>query len=178
MQPVPSRGQLAREGSSWTTRRSACSCVILIASLFIVSEGIDSAGVTTWVGQWVIAHAGQTRSRLIVAIGLIAAVLSATITLNGSVAALLPLVVMLAVRIGEPPSRMLMPLSFIGGAGALLMLPGSPVNIIVSDAAADAGEGQFAFFEPRLPSRRHRVAGPGPLALSRPPLTAPRRPGA
>ncbi|WP_347353245.1 SLC13 family permease [Intrasporangium sp.] len=120
--------------------------VIFIAALFIVSEGIDSAGVTTWLGQWVIAHAGRTRSRLIVATGLIGAVLSATITLNGSVAALLPLVVMLAVRIGESPSQMLMPLTFIGGAGSLLMLPGSPVNIIVSDAAADAGEGQFAFF--------------------------------
>ena len=26
--------------------------VVFIASLFVVSEGIDSAGVTTWAGRW------------------------------------------------------------------------------------------------------------------------------
>jgi di/tricarboxylate transporter len=120
--------------------------VIFIAALFVVSEGIDSTGVTAWVGQAIVRFAGTTRSRLLVAVTGLCAVLSALITLNGAVAALLPLVVMLAVRIGQPPSRMLMPLSFAGSAGALLMLTGTPVNIIVSDAAADAGEGAFPFF--------------------------------
>ncbi|MEU4196396.1 SLC13 family permease [Kribbella sp. NPDC026611] len=120
--------------------------VIFIAALFVVSEGIDSTGVTAWVGQAIVRYAGTTRSRLLIAVTSLCAVLSALITLNGAVAALLPLVVMLAVRIGQPPSRMLMPLSFAGSAGALLMLTGTPVNIIVSDASADAGEGPFAFF--------------------------------
>jgi di/tricarboxylate transporter len=53
---------------------------------------------------------------------------------------------MLAMRIGQPPSRMLMPLTFAGSAGSLLMLTGTPVNIIVSDAANDAGAGPFPFF--------------------------------
>jgi di/tricarboxylate transporter len=120
--------------------------VIFIASLFVVSEGIDSTGVTAWAGQAIVRYAGTTRTRLLVAVTGLCAVLSALITLNGAVAALLPLVVMLAMRIGQPPSRMLMPLTFAGSAGALLMLTGTPVNIIVSDAAADAGEGAFAFF--------------------------------
>jgi len=41
---------------------------------------------------------------------------------------------------------MLMPLTFAGSAGSLLMLTGTPVNIIVSDAANDAGAGPFPFF--------------------------------
>jgi di/tricarboxylate transporter len=120
--------------------------VVFIATLFVVSEGIDSTGVTAWAGQVIVRHAGTTRIRVLVAVTVLAAVLSALITLNGAVAALLPLVVVLAVRIGELPSRMLMPLSFAGSAGSLLMLTGTPVNIIVSDAAQDAGAGAFPFF--------------------------------
>jgi di/tricarboxylate transporter len=41
---------------------------------------------------------------------------------------------------------MLMPLTFAGSAGSLLMLTGTPVNIIVSEAASDAGAGPFPFF--------------------------------
>lgn len=120
--------------------------VILIASLFVVSEGIDSTGVTAWVGQTIVRYAGTTRARLLVAVTALCAILTALITLNGAVAALLPLVVMLAIRAGEPPSRMLMPLTFVGSAGSLLTLTGSPVNIIVSEAARDAGAGDFPFF--------------------------------
>ena len=120
--------------------------VIFIASLFVVSEGVDSTGVTAWAGQTIIRYAGTTRRRLLIAITGLCALLSALITLNGAVAALLPLVVMLAVRIGELPSRMLMPLTFAGSAGSLLMLTGTPVNIIVSEAASDAGAGAFPFF--------------------------------
>ncbi|MET9272007.1 SLC13 family permease [Kribbella sp. NPDC003557] len=120
--------------------------VVFIASLFVVSEGVDSTGVTAWAGQAIVRYAGTTRTRLLLAVCGLCAVLTALITLNGSVAALLPLVVMLAVRIGEPPSRMLMPLTFAGSAGSLLMLTGTPVNIIVSEAASKAGAGEFAFF--------------------------------
>jgi Na+/H+ antiporter NhaD/arsenite permease-like protein len=120
--------------------------VIFIATLFVVSEGIDSTGVTTWLGQLIVARAGANRSRLIVAVGLLCAVLTALITLNGSVAALLPLVVVLAVRIGQPPSQMLLPLAFAGSCGALFMLTGSPVNVIVAEAAQKSGAPPFGFF--------------------------------
>ena len=120
--------------------------VIFIATLFVVSEGIDATGVTRWVGEAIVARAGTQRSRLLLAVCGLCAVLTALITLNGSVAALLPLVVVLAVRIGQPPSQMLMPLAFAGSAGALLTLTGSPVNVIVSEAAQEAGAGPFPFF--------------------------------
>jgi Na+/H+ antiporter NhaD/arsenite permease-like protein len=40
--------------------------VIFIASLFVVSEGLDATGVTAWAGQRLIASAGESRARLIV----------------------------------------------------------------------------------------------------------------
>lgn len=56
------------------------------------------------------------------------AVLTALISFNGAVAALVPVVVVVALRAGFAPSRMLMPLAFAGSAGSLLALTGSPVN--------------------------------------------------
>jgi len=121
--------------------------VIFIATLFVVSEAIDSSGLTAWAGQRVIAVAGDSPVRLLAALMATCAVLTALISLNGSVAALLPMIVMLAMRLGRPPSRMLMPVVYAGSAGSLLVLMGSPVNVIVSEASQAAGEGTFGFFE-------------------------------
>ncbi len=121
--------------------------VVFIASLFVVSEAVDATGVTAWAGQKLIEVVGDGATRLLVAVMGLCAVLTALITLNGSVAALLPMVVVLAMRIGQPSSRMLMPMVFAGSAGGLLMLTGSPINVIISEAAQDTGAGSFSFFE-------------------------------
>jgi di/tricarboxylate transporter len=121
--------------------------VIFIASLFVVSEGLDATGVTAWAGQKLIASAGESRIRLLVLTMALAALLTALINVNGAVAALVPVVVVMAVRVGRPPSQLLLPLAFGAHAGSLLALTGTPVNVIVSDAAADAGVGRFGFFE-------------------------------
>lgn len=121
--------------------------VLFIAALFVVSEGIDSTGVTTWAGQQLIDKAGASRGRLIVLMMLLVAVLTAVISVNGAVAALLPMVVVIALRVGRAPSQLLMPLAFGAHAGSLLALTGTPVHILVSDAAVEAGESGFTFFE-------------------------------
>lgn len=120
--------------------------VLLIAALFVVSEGLDASGVTTWVGQSLVSRGGTER-RLLLLTMLLAAGLTALIGLNGSVAALLPMVVVIAMRSAFPPSRLLMPLAFAGSAGGMLLLTGSPVNVVISEAAADAGVGSFGFAE-------------------------------
>ncbi|MBT2486202.1 MULTISPECIES: SLC13 family permease [unclassified Microbacterium] len=121
--------------------------VLFIVALFIVSEALDATGVTSWVGQQLMRRAGKGRSRLLLIVCLLAAVLSAIISINGAVAALLPIVVLVAVRAGIVPSKMLLPLAFAAGAGSLLTLTGTPVNILVSQAAAEAGGRPFGYFE-------------------------------
>jgi di/tricarboxylate transporter len=120
--------------------------VIFIASLFVISEGLDAAGVTAWAGNELVARVGEGRTRLIVLTMLLVAVLTALISVNGAVAALVPVTVVLATRVRRPPAQLLMPLAFGAHAGSLLTLTGTPVNVIVSDAAADAGAGRFGFF--------------------------------
>jgi di/tricarboxylate transporter len=121
--------------------------VVFIASLFVVSESLDATGVTAWVGQRVIGRAGSGRRTLAVIVMAMAAVIAAFISINGAVAALLPVVVVVALRARVVPSRMLIPLAFAASAGSLLTLTGTPVNVVVSDAAAHAGGRAFGFFE-------------------------------
>jgi di/tricarboxylate transporter len=121
--------------------------VVFIAALFVVSEGIDATGLTTWAGQKLVDLAGDRPRLLFVLVLLLCGVVTALISLNGAVAALLPMVVVLAMRLGQSPSRWTMPLAFAGSAGSLLALTGTPINVIVSDAGEAAGVGSFGFFE-------------------------------
>jgi len=128
--------------------------VILIAALFVVSEGLDATGVTAWVGQTLANKTGDSTRLLLILTMLLAAGLTALIGLNGTVAALLPMAVVVAMRRGFPPSRLLMPLAFAGSAGGMLLLTGSPVNVVISEAADAAGVGAFRFFESPTPESR------------------------
>jgi di/tricarboxylate transporter len=73
--------------------------VLFIASLFVVSEALDATGVTAWAGQQLVARAGESRQRLLVLMMLMCAALTAFISVNGAVAALVPVVVVTAVKL-------------------------------------------------------------------------------
>jgi len=53
------------------------------------------------------------------------------ISVNGAVAALLPVVVVTAIRLGRSTSQLLMPLVFAAHAGSMLTFIGTPVNVLV-----------------------------------------------
>ena len=115
--------------------------VLFIASLFVVSEALNATGVTTWIGQLLLERSGGGGPRVVVLVMTVCALVTALISVNGAVAALIPVVVVIAIRVRQPSSQLLMPLAFGAHAGALLALTGSPVNVLVSNAAGDAGVG-------------------------------------
>lgn len=121
--------------------------VVFIASMFVVSEGIERTGITAWAGGRMVSLASGRTTRVLIGTMLLCAIATALISLSGAVAALIPMVVLVAMRSSSPPSRMLMPMVYAGSAGSLLVLIGSPVNIIVSEASDEAGAGAFGFFE-------------------------------
>lgn len=121
--------------------------VVLIAALFVVAEAIDAAGITTWLGGLLIRFSGDSRTRLLALMMGITAVLTAFISVNGAVAALLPMIVVLAVRLGREPAQLLMPMAFAAHAGSLLVLTGSPVNILILEAALESTGHGIGFFE-------------------------------
>jgi di/tricarboxylate transporter len=121
--------------------------VLFIASLFVVAEALDATGVTGWVGQQLTARSSSSMDRMLVLTMLVCALLTVFVTPNGAVAALVPVVVVMALRTGRAPSKLLLPLALASMAGSLLVLTASPANVIVSDAADEAGVGRFGFFE-------------------------------
>jgi di/tricarboxylate transporter len=120
--------------------------VVFIATLFIIGEGLDATGVTTWAGQQLQSRTSGSRTQLLTLTMLLVAALTALISLNGAVAALLPVVILKALKRG-PPSQLLMPVVFAAHAGSLLTMTGSPVNVLMSDVTADATGSGFGFFE-------------------------------
>jgi di/tricarboxylate transporter len=121
--------------------------VVFIAGLFVVAEGLEATGVTAWAGQQLLARVGTGRSGLLVALVVLAAVMAALVTPNGSAAALLPIMVVAARRSGTASSQLAMPLAFGASVGALLALSGSPVNVVVSQSLKEQTGSGFGYFE-------------------------------
>ena len=68
------------------------------------------------------------------------------------------MVVVIAARSAITPSRLLLPLAFGAHSGALLPLTGSPVSVLASEFAAEAGGGPFGFFSFAVMAWRARTA--------------------
>src|SRR5215467_7938357 len=71
--------------------------VVLIAALLAIASGLEIAGVGAWAGQLLIRHTGSNETWRIAAIMIVAAIFSGLIGMNGAVAAMLPIVVVVAV---------------------------------------------------------------------------------
>lgn len=120
--------------------------VLFIAALFVVSEALDKTGVTAWVGEFAMRHGGESPTRIMVIVMLVVAVLTALISPNGAVAALTPVVVVIAIRGRRSPSELLLPTAFAAHAGSLLMLTGSPVTVLVADYVEEASGYRIGLF--------------------------------
>lgn len=121
--------------------------VIYLAGLFVVSEALDATGLTAWIGQRITARVGGGRVAVVVSLMVLSALLTAVISVNGAVAALVPVAVIMATRSSIPPSQVLIPLAFAAHAGSMLTLLGTPINVMVSELAVDAGARPFGFLE-------------------------------
>jgi di/tricarboxylate transporter len=121
--------------------------VVLIAALLGIASGLEIAGVGAWAGQLLIRHTGTDDTWRLVAIMIVAAVFSALIGMNGAVAAMLPVTIVVAVKTGITPSRLMIPLAFACLTGSKLTLLGTPVNVIAATQADEASLGHIGFFE-------------------------------
>ncbi|NUY01348.1 SLC13 family permease [Paraburkholderia youngii] len=121
--------------------------IVFIAALLGIGIGLETTGVGTWAGQWLIRHSGSSRKRLIASLLILSAVSTALIGMNGAVVAMLPIAVIICVQTQLAPSQLMMPVSIACLTGAKLTLLGSPVNVIASSAADTLGGAPIRFFE-------------------------------
>jgi Na+/H+ antiporter NhaD and related arsenite permeases len=121
--------------------------VIMIASLFIIGEGLAKTGWTAYAGKKFIQLAGNSSSKLLVIVTFGSGLLSGIVSNTGTVATLMPVTISTAWKVGTLPSKVLMPVAFGSNTGGLLTLTGTPPNIIASNALIENGEAGFSFFE-------------------------------
>ncbi|KAA1246395.1 SLC13 family permease [Aquimarina sp. RZ0] len=121
--------------------------VIMIASLFIIGEGLSQTGWTALAGQKFVKWAGKSIPKLLILVVFGSGILSGFVSNTGTVATLLPVTVSAAWNIGTLPSKLLIPVAFGSNTGGLLTLTGTPPNIIASNALVENGYQAFSFFE-------------------------------
>ncbi|MBO9577700.1 MAG: SLC13 family permease [Microbacteriaceae bacterium] len=121
--------------------------VILIIALLAIAVALENAGVGAWAGQLLLRLSRGNATLRLIAIMVVAAVFSGLIGMNGASAAMIPIVIVVAVRTGIAPSKLMIPLAFACLTGAKLTLLGTPVNVIAANQAEDSGAGRIGFFD-------------------------------
>jgi len=120
--------------------------VVTVWAVFILSGSLSKTGVANIVGRTILHWSGDGEMRLLIVIMVTAGVLSAFMNNVGVAALLLPVVISIARRTNQPPSKLLMPLAFATLLGGLTTLIGTPPNILVSEALTEYGLPPFSLF--------------------------------
>lgn len=120
--------------------------VITVACVLVLSHGLQLTGAIDAITRRVLpARGGPVLG--ILAITILAALLSAFMNNVGALALLIPVALQLAARLEIPAGRVLMPLAFGSILGGTNTLVGTPPNLIVSGFREQAGLGAFAMFD-------------------------------
>ncbi|MFT4028810.1 MAG: SLC13 family permease [Protaetiibacter sp.] len=121
--------------------------VVFIAALLVVNAAVQSTGLAARVAR-VIAPGETPNARFaLLRLMIVTALLTPFAIPSAAIGATMPAAVVVAGRLGIPPSRLLLPAVYAAHAGSMLVLTGTPVNAIVSQKAADSGGRHFGFLE-------------------------------
>jgi len=121
--------------------------VVTVWAVLILSGGLARTGVASLIGRRLLKLAGDSEVRLLVIIMLTVGILSGFMNTIGVVSLFLPVVIDIARRTKQPPSKLLMPLAFAALLGGLNTLIGTPPNILISEALKNAGLRAFRMFD-------------------------------
>ncbi|MFT7619089.1 MAG: di/tricarboxylate transporter [Planctomycetota bacterium] len=124
----------------------AAPTVILIAALFVVSEGISATGLAARLSGRLGELAGSSEVGLLVVSMVATAVMSAFMSSTGAVALMLPVILTLCKKNNINPSKVLIPVAFAASLGGMLTLIGTPPNLVVNGVLQNAGLESFEFF--------------------------------
>ena len=105
------------------------SNVILCVGMFVVGQALFETGMANKIGGLVTRFA-KTEKTLIIAIMVIAGVMSGFLSNTGTAAVLIPVVCGIADESGYSRSRLLMPLVFAAALGGNLSIIGAPGNLM------------------------------------------------
>lgn len=118
--------------------------VVTVACMYVISAAVSRTGAAAVVADR-IRGSGRTGSPAQAFYGILAITMLLSGFVNNAplVLIFLPLVLGLANGMGEPPSRLLIPLSFVSILGGMCTLVGTSTNLIVASSLQEVSGGQL-----------------------------------
>jgi di/tricarboxylate transporter len=120
--------------------------VVTVAAMFVLSAGISTTGAVSKLGEQLIEWTGDNPALLTASIMATVALFSAFINNIGATAMLMPIVVMVAQKLKQPPSKLLIPLAFGSLLGGVCTLIGTPPNILINSLMQQYTGESFSMF--------------------------------
>ncbi|MFA7527480.1 MAG: SLC13 family permease [Ottowia sp.] len=118
---------------------------ITVAAMFILAAGIENTGSLSAVGT-LLAKTRHPTFFLLAMFGLMA-VTSPFVNNTAVVAVFIPVVVASSLHIGMPPTKALIPMSYVSQMAGACTLIGTSTNLIVNSVARGLGHRGFTMFE-------------------------------
>ncbi len=120
---------------------------VTIAAMLVLSAGVERSGVMDALASAFGRVGARSERRLLFAMLIPIAVMSAFLNNTPVVALMIPVTLALARKTGLPPSRMLLPVSYISILGGTCTLIGTSTNILVDSLHREHGGEGFGMFE-------------------------------
>ncbi len=157
--PVPGPDGINMLGPEQLLLGFANPALLTVLALLVVGQGMVRTGVLDRVARLVL-DLGGGRGWLSVAVVMVMVLLISGFLNNIPVVVIfIPVVQVLADRIGRATSKMMMGLSYASVLGGMTTLIGSGTNLLVSSALLGMGEAELGFFDFTIPGLVLAAAG-------------------
>lgn len=121
--------------------------LVTIAAMFVLSAALMRSGLVAALGSKLTQLSKGSPLRFLALSLVTVCFMSAFINNTPVVVVFIPAVLTVCNRLGQSPSKFLMPISFASMLGGSATLIGTSSNILVSSMSADAGYGEIGMFE-------------------------------
>jgi len=121
--------------------------VMMILGLLIMTAALQRSGVVEVAGRELIRRAGAHPERLLLIVIIAVAVVSTFMSNTAATAFFLPVVFGVASKLGQSPSRYLLPLAFASILTSSVTLISTSTNLVVSELLTQYGLGPMGMFE-------------------------------
>lgn len=118
---------------------------ITVAAMFILAAGLRKTGALSGIGR--LLEKSRSPTAFLVTLFAILAVIAPFVNNTAVVAVFMPIVIAASLRIGLPPTKTLIPLSYVSQMTGVVTLIGTSTNLIVNSVARDLGFRGFTMFE-------------------------------
>lgn len=120
--------------------------ILMVALMFVISEGFSRTGISYRVGEWIFKRAGNSVGRVIILLMLSVGILGSIMSTTAIIAIFLPITINLCMRLKITPSKLMMPLAFAGIISGMMTLVATTPNMIMSAMLENETGSGFGFF--------------------------------